>query len=180
MDDEDARRERFFALTERGWRYFAQADHIIKRNLAYLDETGQLPPHVTSVPVPPAAVDALRLAAAAYHEALPLVREENGRNYPILHHQLGSVYMKLEVEDRAFVHLAEAIRSAEAMGERMLAGQSRENLAQLHFYQTGRYQDALAQAQIALQHYQSCGPEAAGAVDRVWQLIANISARLRR
>jgi hypothetical protein len=179
LDDEEARRERFFELTDRGWRQSEHADDIIRRNFAYLERTGRLPPGLSSVPMPPAAVNALRQAAAAYHDALLLVTEDDGNNLPIVHHQLGSIYLRLEVKDRAFVHLAEAIRLFEAMGHRMSAGQSRENLARLHFFKGMRYRDALLQAQAALEHYQSCGPDAAGDVDRMWRLIADISEHLR-
>jgi len=178
VDDEDARRERFFELTDRGWRHSEQADEIIRRNFAYLQRKRRLPLGVASVPMPPAAVNALRQALAAYHEALLLVTEENGENYPIVHHQLGSIYLQLEVKDRAFIHLTEATRVFEAMGHRMSAGQSRENLARLHFFKGGRYQDALVQARAALELYQSCGPDAAGEVDRMQRFIADISAQL--
>lgn len=179
MDDEDARRERFFELTDRGWRHSEQADDIIKNNFAHLQRKRRLPPGQASVPMPPGAVNELRLALAAYHEALRLVTEENGKNYPIVHHQLGSIYLQLEIKDRAFVHLTEASRVFEAMGFPMNAGQSRENLARLHFFKGRRYEDALEEARAALAHYESCGPDAAAAVDRMWQLIADISAHLR-
>jgi tetratricopeptide (TPR) repeat protein len=180
VDDEEARRERFFELTDRGWQHSEQADDIIRRNLDYLEDTGQLPMGVSSHPMPPAAINELRLAASAYHEALRLVTEENGKNYPIVHLQLGTIYLQLEVLDRAADHLVEAIRVFEAMGYRMEAGHSRANLARLHFYKGGRYHDAFVQARAALLHYQSCGPDAAGNVERMRRLMADISAHLPR
>ena len=180
MDDEDVRRERFFEVADRAYEHSARADEIIKGNITYLSDTGQLPPWVTRVPVPPAAIHELHLAAARYHEALLLVTEENGPSYPHTHTQLGAVYVRLEILDRAFHHLVEAIRVSEAMGYRREAGRSRENLARLHFYKGQRYHDAFVQARAALAHFQSCGPETTGDVERMQELLADISAHLRR
>jgi hypothetical protein len=179
LDDEDVRRERFFEVTDRGWQHSLQAEEIIRGNFAYLRDTGQLPPGLSSLPMPRAAINELRLAATAYHEALLLVTEANGKNYPIVHLQLGGIYLQLEVMDRASYHLVEAIRVFEAMGYRKEAGKSRENLALLHFSNGGRYHDAFVQARAALAHYESCGPDASGDVERMRRLIADISAHLR-
>jgi hypothetical protein len=177
LDEEEVRRERFFELTDRAYEHSVRADEIIERYFVYLRDTDQLPP--VSFPTPPAAINELRLAATAYHEALLLVTEENGKNYPIVHHQLGVIYKQLEIMDRSFYHLVEAIRAFEVMGYRREAGQSRESLAQLHFYKGRRYHDAFVQARAALTHFQSCGPDAAGDVERIRRLIADISAHLR-
>jgi hypothetical protein len=180
LDEDDVRRERFFQMTDRGWEHLGRADEIIRGNFAYLRDNGLLPRWATSHPMPPEAVNELRLAATAYHEALLFVTEENGSNYPIVHLQLGVIYMRLEVLDRSFYHLVEAIRVSEAMGYRKEAGLSRENLARLHFYKGGRYHDAFVQARAASAHFQSCGPEASDDVERMGRLIADISAHLRR
>lgn len=180
MDEEEVRREQFFAASDRAYDHHTRADEIIRDHVAYLESMGQLRGRYVSIPIPPSAIEELRLAAGAYHQALQLVTIENGIPYSNTHNQLGVIYRQLEILDRSFYHIAEAIRSAEALGERWYAGSARENMARLHFDKGHRYHDAWSEAQAALAHFRSCGPDAERDVRRVERLITEISGQLYR
>jgi tetratricopeptide (TPR) repeat protein len=94
-------------------------------------------------------------AEQRFRQALEMFPANAVRELATTDNLLGLVYAAAGQIDLALRHYRESIRYSEAMEDRFLAGQSRENAART-LVGAGRFADARDWAQSALRDYQAC------------------------
>jgi Tetratricopeptide repeat len=92
----------------------------------------------------------------------------------VLHHQLAGIHAKLGDLERARQSYYEAIRLHDAVGDRLRAGQSREDLANALVHRSGSRREALSLVEAAVRDYESLGSPGAGAAAAARRLAAEI------
>jgi tetratricopeptide (TPR) repeat protein len=122
-------------------------------------------------------VQHLHTAAASYHEALDLLPEDAVSELAIAHNTLGIIYVAAGQVDVALPHWREAIRQAEAAGDRYEAGQARSNIA-IGLADAGRFDDALLYANAAVRDFESVGVWADTDLNKAQRLIHQIQETL--
>ena len=112
-------------------------------------------------------------ALGAYLKVLQMIPPDAIGDLAATHGQLGNIYLRAGILDRALEHYRQTIRYYEQAGNLYSAAQTRYNVA-LALAQSGRFGDAREYALAALRNYQTCGPGAADEIQKTLDLIAQI------
>jgi hypothetical protein len=151
------------ALDGLGALHLQRADRLSAQHMRRLVEAKAIDtsrPGRITVLIPPEAFGELASAQSYYTEALDQFPEGDGNAHltATLHHQLGGVYERIGVVDKAARHFRQAVRDHERAGDTLRAAQSRMDFANFLVHRhAGRVEHALLYAQQALHDLRSLG-----------------------
>jgi tetratricopeptide (TPR) repeat protein len=112
-------------------------------------------------------------AARLYHDALDCLPPDAVNEIAVIHHQLGSIYLRLGDLEGSLSYYQQAIQEHEKNGDLYAAAQSRFNTA-IALMVVDHRPDALEYAMAALRGFESYGDKVAEEIESARQLIAQI------